>query len=158
MSRIKTALSLMILALVLACGKVGPQGIDGRPGADGAPGLKGEMGVSGQDARPCTVLPTADGAQIVCPDGSVQAIHSGQDGAAGTPGTLTSTVQFCPSYGPTTYPNNFPEYGLCIANQLYAVYWTGSQAFLALVPPGRYSSTSTQACSFQVLPNCQVSP
>lgn len=79
----------------------------------------------------------------------------GPAGPAGVSGTIITPIQFCPGYV-TTYPSTFAEVGLCIDNQLYAVYWNG-QAALTLIPPGAYTSTSTSApCNFTVLPNCQI--
>lgn len=90
----------------------------------------------------------------------------GKDGAQGTPGiqgvaglngTTVSTVKFCPGV-PDTYASSFPEYGLCLDNKVYAVYWNGSTSFLAYLTPGKYVTTSTGAnCNFEVVANsCEV--
>lgn len=114
---------------------------NGTPGANGVPGLQGPQGDIG--------APGTDGS-----NGSQG--PTGQDGVNGADATPVTVIQFCPSYGATFYPSNFPEQGLCIADKLYAVYWNGTQAFLALIPPGTYSSTSPQACTFTVGADCQV--
>lgn len=82
----------------------------------------------------------------------------GEPGAAGQNTTPITAVQFCPGYT-TNYPSTFPEFGLCLNSQIYAVYWDGHNAWLALVAPGYWASTSTSApCNFHVLANCQVTP
>lgn len=86
----------------------------------------------------------------------------GATGAVGPQGpsgaaAAETTVQFCPNAGPTAYPNTFPEYGLCINGNIFAVYYDGKNAWLAEIVPGYYASTSTSApCNFTVSANCQV--
>lgn len=65
-------------------------------------------------------------------------------------------VQFCPTaHG--IYPTTFPEYGECIGNKIYAVYWDGANSWLTEVLPGVYKSTSTSVpCNFTVGLNCIV--
>lgn len=73
----------------------------------------------------------------------------GPEGAAGL-----TTIQFCP--GTPTYPSVFPEVGVCISGNLYAVY-SALGGFLTLLPPGRYSSNAIGSrCSFTVFSNCEV--
>lgn len=80
---------------------------------------------------------------------------AGPPGAPGLPADAIP-VKFCPSYT-GAYPGPFPEYGLCMGGNLYAVYWDKKNAWLAQVYPGHYASTSTSApCSFTVLPACKV--
>jgi hypothetical protein len=82
---------------------------------------------------------------------------TGAQGIAGTNSTPVSTVQFCKGYQ-TNYPGTFPEFGLVISGAIYAVYWDGSNAWLAEVIPGYYASTSTSApCNFTVNVNGTVS-
>jgi len=120
---------LLVLGFAELFGCVGPKGDTGSPGPQGSPGLNGLPG----------------------PTGPV-----GPQGVPGVPGTVTTTVQFCPNAS-GAYPSSFPEYGLCINNSLYAVYWDGKNAWLAEVYPGYYASTSTSApCDFTVLTNCEV--
>ena len=76
-------------------------------------------------------------------------------GPAGADGTQITIVQFCPGVIPT-YPSNFPEIGECINGQLYGVY-SANGGFLALLPPGAYSSNGINAsCNFTILPNCVI--
>lgn len=139
----------------------------------------GPSGLPGADAKPCSVAQSATGAVITCPDGTSTAISNGQSitgaqgvqgsqgiqgvtgntGPQGVPGTdapSVTVVQLCASWGQTSYPSNFPEQALCIGNNLLGVYWNGTQAFLALLPPGDYTSTSPQGCNLTILPNCQI--
>jgi hypothetical protein len=75
-------------------------------------------------------------------------------GPAGADGTQITPVQFC--IGTPVYPSTFPETGLCINNQIYAVY-SVNDGFLTLIPPGAYSSDGVNSsCNFTVLPNCQI--
>lgn len=77
----------------------------------------------------------------------------GPSGLPGTNGTVITPIQFCPNFP----PSSFPEFGLCLDNNLYAVYWDGTNTWLTEIPPGTYNSTATNAaCSFQVLENCQI--
>lgn len=96
----------------------------------GTPGVQGPKGISGND---------------------------GSQGPQGQPGTIITTIEFCPSQGPTVYPSTFPEYGLCISDKLYGVYSNSGNAWLAEIVPGLYSSTATGlACTFSVAIGCQV--
>lgn len=108
--------------------------------------VRGVAGANGAAAQPCSVAPSADGAVITCPDGSSQSLHNGVDASV-------VPVQLCAGS-----LSQFPEVALCINNALYAVYWDGHNAWMTLIPPGHYNSTSsTAACSFNVGASCQVS-
>lgn len=102
---------------------------------------------------PCTTSPIAGGVQITCPNGSTSTVLNG---AAGAPGTVITSVQFCPNLGETVYGSNWPEFGECVNGDLYGVYFTGNYAFWAKLPPGVYSSTSMNGCNFTIGANCQV--
>lgn len=71
---------------------------------------------------------------------------AGQDGA---PGSQVTPVKFCASDNST-----FPEYGLRIGDDLFAVYWYSAQnphdstSFLAKLVPGSYKSTGGNGCYF----------
>lgn len=119
----------------------------------------------------CTVVQTSVGATISCPDGSSAQImngtnglsgtngtngSNGSNGSNGTDGTVVQSVQFCPNYT-LSYPSMFPEVGFCIDNKIYAVYYDGKNAWMSVIPPGSYASTSTSApCNFTVAPGCVV--
>lgn len=132
-------------------------------------GKDGLQGPNGDNALPCTTAATNTGALISCPDGSITEVKNGQTGSQGgigltgpigpqgEAGTGVSVVQFCPTFT-ASYPSTFPEYGLCIGGNLYAVYASATQGtFLAFLPPGAYSSTSNSAlCSFNVASGCVV--
>lgn len=103
-------------------------------GPQGDPGVTGSQGSSGTNG--------SDGSQ-------------GPQGVPGAPAKATA-VQFCPRYA-VVYPSTFPEFGLCIDDTLYAVYWDGKNSWLAEIPPGYYSSTSTTApCNFTVKDKCLI--
>lgn len=96
----------------------------------------------------CKIVTNGSGSTITCPDGSSVQI----------PVQNLNMVQFCSNYN-TTYPTSFPEFGICLNNLLYGVYWDGHNAWLAEIVPGYYLSTSTSApCNFHVLTNCGVTP
>ena len=81
---------------------------------------------------------------------------TGPTGANGFDGTKVTLIQFCPGVTPT-YPQTFPESGICIEGQLYGVY-SANGGFLTLLPPGEYSSNGVGAsCTFTIGENCQVS-
>jgi hypothetical protein len=134
---------LIVLLLIVGCGpqyiiEKGPQGAQGPTGATGAQGPTGATGAQGPTG--------ATGAQG----------PAGPQGIPGLNAAPTTTVQFCPGYTPT-YPTTFPESGLCVGGNIYAVYWDGTNAWLALIPPGHYASTSTTApCDFTVVAGCVI--
>lgn len=138
---------LLGLIFLIGCG---PQGIQGVPGPAGPPGAPGV----GCSVSPVTASPSAPngGSLIACPNSQALVLN----GTNGAPGTSVAMVQFCPQYT-TNYPSVFPEYGTCVGNSLYAVYWDGKNAWEAMVAPGQYDSTSTSApCDFTVLANCSI--
>lgn len=122
---------LILLALLVGCGQQnidpirGEKGDKGDPGASGPPGERGATGATGSIGLP------------------------GTNGYNGTNGTVITPIRFCPGPAPT-YPTVFPEYGLRIGNNIYAVY-SIPNAFLTLVIPGRYNSTGIgSSCNFTV--------
>lgn len=81
----------------------------------------------------------------------------GQIGPSGVNPTPTTEVQLCNGFIPT-YPNIFPEYALCIGNQLWGIY-SANGGFMALLLPGVYNSNGIGAsCTFTVEANCIVVP
>lgn len=105
----------------------GPQGDNGAVGAKGSTGAVGATGPQG--------LP-------------------GANGINGVNGTEVVAIKFCP--GSAVYSSTFPEYGLCIGGNLYAVYSTNG-GFLALLPPGEYRSNAVSSrCDFVVKANCEI--
>jgi len=69
---------------------------------------------------------------------------------------VNTTVKFCANQT-VSYPNSFPEWGLCLQNQLYAVFFDGQNAWWAQIPAGNYRTTSTGLiCNFTVKENCVV--
>jgi len=120
--------------------------------------LQGCGQIMAVDDRTCKI----NGRVLSCPDGSSIEILDGKDGKDGTNGTngingtSVTVVEFC---GPaqTVYSSSFPEYGLCINNAIYGVYWDGKNSWLAEIPSGAYNSTSTSLpCTFTVTGGCTV--
>lgn len=98
----------------------------GKDGTNGINGQAGTPGVNGKDGL------------------------NGTDGEGGQDATPVTMIKFCPNER-EVYPSNFPEYGMCIDNNLYAVYWNGNAAFLAKLLPGRYTTTAIGGnCTFTV--------
>lgn len=125
----------LILALLLTgCG------IGGLPTVVEIPGPKGDSGAQGANGTN-----GADGAKG----------DKGDKGDTGEDGASPAMIKFCPQYV-TTYPSVFPEYGICLTNKLFGVYYDGNHAFLAEIVPGRYVSTSPNTCSFTVKANCVI--
>lgn len=136
-------------------------------------GLAGHDGRAGESSRITVNLATAS----QCPAGGyVYTSQNGNDvpttipvcngtqglqglqGVAGAPGSSVTPVKFCASDN-----SAFPEYGLLIGNDLFAVYWGtapysphASTAFLAKVIPGSYRSTGGNGCYFQVGANNRI--
>lgn len=130
-------------------GTPGDQGPKGDPGASGVSCTQTLISASHVSGDPSEY----GGTMIHCSNGDVFV----SNGAPGAPAVGFSAIQFCPGY--TTYPSAFPEFGFCSQGSIYAVYWDGHNAWMALVAPGYYASTSTSApCNFHVAANCQVSP
>jgi len=84
---------------------------------------------------------------------------TGSTGAAGAPGTNATpvtVVQLCSGCAPA-YPSTFAESAVCLQGQLYGVY-SANGGFLALLPPGAYSSDGINcSCSFTISAGCKVS-
>lgn len=77
---------------------------------------------------------------------------AGATGAAGAEGASVTPVKFC-----STDNSTFPEYGLLIGDDLFAVYWGTTpaspivpQAFLTKLVAGNYMSTGGSNCLFTV--------
>jgi len=129
---------LIIMMLLLSACKgnsgatiVGPKGDIGPIGDTGPAGINGTNGSNGTNGQ----------------DGAV--------GPKGADGTIITPIQFCPNVHPV-YPSTFPEYGVCINGNIFAVY-SANDGFLALIPPGVYSSNAIgSSCTFTVLANCQI--
>lgn len=102
-----------------------------------------------------------DGSSIVGPvgpSGETGAVGpkgpSGSTGAQGPAGTGVAAVKFCSQTA--YYPSVFPEYGLCLNQQLFAVYSTNG-GYLAYIPNGSYYSNAVGSqCNFHVS-GCSVS-
>lgn len=81
---------------------------------------------------------------------------NGSNGVNGQNATPINMIKFCPNIN-EVYPNTFPEYGMCIDNNLYAVYWNGNTAFLAKLVAGTYTTTAIGGnCTFTVTNNSCV--
>ena len=128
-----TSLALVLLVCLMGwansgCGVL--TGSQGKPGVAGPQGTPGNAGVSG---------PT------------------GPQGTPGTPAASVVPVQLCPEQGAPEYPVRFPESALCVAGKLYGVFWDGTGAWLAELPPGAYRSTATGlGCDFQIKAGCEI--
>ena len=130
------------------------QGPKGDTGATGATGQKGDTGLSGLQGIQGIVGPSGIQGQVG-PQGIQGLIGpAGIQGIPGSAGTVVTFVQFCP--GATVYPSTFPEFGLCVAGQIYAVY-SANGGFGVQLPLGAYSSDGiNSSCSFNVLANCVI--
>lgn len=175
MLRMFITISLLILT---ACG--GMVLVPGPPGPSGTPGEQGPPGANGKDGSPIVAKVVLADVSVCANGGSVINMGidlngdnklqdneittsvktcNGLDGAPGSTGanglngtnsSLVEPIKFCKNYN-TSYPSTFPEYGLQIGTDLFAVYWDGHNSWMALIPPGYYRSTSTSApCNFTV--------
>jgi hypothetical protein len=164
---------LLLSALFAAsCSDVGGPGPQGPAGATASPATinlvrftsdtsvcPSGAGVIIEVVHPSSPLgaTVVEAASIVCDGSNGHDGLNGQNGQNGSPGTVITPVQFCsPGFVPS-YPNSFPEYGLCIDNVLYGVY-SQNGGFLAKLPPGSYSSNGINAsCTFTITAGCGVS-
>jgi len=167
-----TVLLAITVLLLTGCDRQGPRGYTGSPG-NSIVGPTGPQGPAGSSVSFTETPATAS----ECPTGGVDITldqstgvsttsicngaigATGATGAAGQNGTNATPitfVQFCSGFTPS-YPNTFPEYGLCVNNVMYGVY-SANGGFLAELPPGEYSSDGINAsCTFTIGQNCQVS-
>lgn len=175
---IKHLIILAALALV-SCGHRHKYVVKTEPGKPGPKGEVGEIGPAGPAGNPgapgsgCTVVsvsPSAlapNGGSLITCGSSSTIVHNGAQGQqgsqgpqgpAGNSGTPVSFVKFCPNVT-TSYPSTFPEYGICLGGQIYAVYWNQgpNTAFGTVLPPGTYVTTSVnQNCTFIITANSCV--
>lgn len=156
-------LTVLLTMSLMACGNPLVQGKQGVPGVAGSsPTLNLEPATAQECPTGGTVVTSGSQVAVICngavgQTGSTGATgETGSQGPAGVDITPVTTIQFCPNVTPI-YPSNFPEYGLCIGGNLYGVY-SANDGFLALLPPGQYSSDGINAsCTFTVGANCAVS-
>lgn len=150
-------LTLTVVFVLTACmGRAGTDGDQGAQGNQGATGPAGSTGPSGpagvSPALPVIISTPADASQ--CPTGGVIITVGPTDNVIcnGLPGGNASSiqiVQFCPGVTPN-YPTSFPEIGLVIAGDLYAVY-SDLGGYLFKVVPGVYHSNAIgSSCDFTV--------
>lgn len=120
-------------------------------------GLNGTNGVSPTiGVTVATIAQCSTGGYVFTATGSSPAIVcdgiQGVQGLQGIPGTAITPVKFC-----NTDTSTYPEYGLMIGTQLFAVYWgtapysgNNKTAFLTEIIPGNYTSTGGNGCSFTI--------
>lgn len=149
-------------------------GVDGVAGQDGADGADGSsvtlMSVASSSSCPNGGVKLSSGSEApieICNgvnglngEQGIQGVQgipgiagsNGTNGTNGTHGTIVTPVKFCANDNST-----FPEYGLIIGSDLFAVYWgttpaspSNPQAFLTKLVAGNYMSTGGNNCLFQV--------
>ncbi len=150
--------------------KVVCNGINGTNGTDGINGTNasitleavpvnstcptGGVKISSTTSSPVTVCNGKNGLNGEQGIQGVQGIPgmTGATGAPGADGTKVMPVKFC-----KTDNSTFPEYGLLIGDDLFAVYWgttpaspTVPQAFLTKLIAGNYKSTGGNNCLFSI--------
>lgn len=149
-------IAFLVFVFTACCPEKGDKGDTGAQGMQGVPGVAPTARATAAMPQQClnggTVLTIGTSTAIVC---NGQTGAQGVRGAAGAAGTVITPVSFCG--GPSVYPSTFPEYGLLINGQMYGVY-SANDGFLALLPPGTYSSNAIgSSCSFVINPNGTVS-
>ncbi len=159
-----------------ADGEDGEDGEDGVAGNDGQDGEDGQDGANGTNGTNATMNLENVASSAACPHGGVK-ISSGSNapvevcngvnglngengiqgeqgipGLNGANGSVITPVKFCEDDKST-----FPEYGLLIDDELFAVYWGTTpaspktpQAFLTKLVAGNYKSTGGNNCIFAV--------
>lgn len=139
-------LALAMLLVLGACGRDyntivyhGKDGAKGDKGDKGDTGSQGPQGIDGIQG-----LPGSQGPQGV----------AGLPGLPGTNGSVVTFVKFCTQV--TNYPSTFPEYGLCVDGDVYAVY-SANGGFGVKLPQGTYNSNAiNSSCTFVVGSNCSI--
>lgn len=109
--------------------------------------LDGESvtGPVGPAGTSCTVSAAAGGAVISCEDGTSQFISDGLAGQDGTDG-IVELIDPCGDN-----PNQFDEVLLrTTSGQILTYFESGNRRFLAVLVPGNYVTTDSQACHFSV--------
>lgn len=101
----------------------------------------------------CSVSQTTTMVTIICPDNTQASYPIPTPSPAIVSPPPVTVVQLCEGS-----PTQYPEQAVCIFNQLYGVYWDGQNAWLTLLPPGNYRSTSSFVpCNLAVEADCKVS-
>lgn len=165
-------LCLVIFTLIISSCK----GNTGAPGPSTV-GPRGPQGPAGSSVSftesPATSLEcSTGGVDIVLTSNTgvnTATVCNGANGATGAPGQTgqagqnglnapaVTFIQFCSGFT-AAYPGTFPEYAICVNNTVYGVY-SANDGFLALLPPGVYSSDGINAsCTFTIGPDCEVTP
>lgn len=139
---------------------------NGTNGSNGTNGTSASISVASASASQCryggyVFNSTGNSPTVVCNGATGQAGATGSQGIqgpAGQPGSSVTPVKFCNSDH-----SAFPEYGLLVGHDLFAVYWgttpsspSQSTAFLALITPGSYQSTGGNGCNFTINNSGQV--
>ena len=154
-------------------------GLNGQNGTNGINGQDGEDGEDGLNGTNATVTLETIVSSPRCPAGGIKIYASGSapaevcdgvnglngeqglpgvqgipglNGTNGSDGTKVLPVKFC-----VDDLSKFPEYGLMIGDELFAVYWGTTpaspktpQAFLTKLVPGQYRSTGGNNCLFKI--------
>lgn len=146
------AVVLFILAFVLM-GCVGPTGDLGRQGIPGHAPIVTTLPAPLSECLNGGLEVYIDQAEtIICNgvNGSIGATGpQGPTGASGQDSTPITMVKFCPNIT-AQYSSSFPEWGIKIGTQIWAVY-SQNGGFLTLLVPGRYTTTGVGSnCNFTV--------
>lgn len=102
----------------------------------------------------CTPTQLSDGIQLNCTNGSFYIIKDGQDGKQGEQGIAgkdgTNSIQeIINPCGENK--DSFDEIIFKLAEDQYMCYFEiGSNRFLTLLTPGKYQTTDTQHCLFEI--------
>lgn len=144
------ALGLVVTGCSVKQGPAGPRGLAGKNG----------QGLSGKHGSSCTVEQTANGAVILCEDGTSAVIVNGTDGAQGEQGEagengqdlLPGAYTIAEIFDPCSDGPGYDEVLLVLQNgQILAHYSGGGNLqFLSLIGPGNYRTTDQQSCNFTV--------
>lgn len=132
------AVALVLALASFGCGdnSVHIPGPQGEVGPAGPQGPKGDSGLDGIDGLQGQIGP------------------QGIPGVPASPGTTVTFIKFCNET--PSYPSAFPEFGLCVDGEIFAVYSTHG-GFGVKIPPGTYSSNGVNSsCTFTVQANCVV--
>ncbi len=134
--------------LTMSC--TGPRGNSGAKGIPGYSPLVGTLPATSQECLNGGVEVYVETSKTVICNGAMGSTgHQGLPGLPGANATPITLFKFCPN-AVGSYASSFPEYGIRVNNDIYAVY-SANGGFLTLLLPGPYVTTGIGVnCNFTI--------
>ena len=156
----KNFLILFCVLVLVSCGRNGKDGSSGVGVTAALVNTEGPISLDFADIDPGLACASGGVSIFTFRDNDFNGLNGehglpgvqGIPGLAGSSGTIVTPVKFC-----VTDSSTFPEYGLMIGEELFAVYWGSTpaspstpQAFLTKLVAGNYMSTGGNNCLFTI--------